>query len=91
LEDFCNILGAGHHLLPHKRQFMRNVFTESVGDLGQCENPSVGFEIRAEECEDIVVLLGDSSALLGESSGIDNAKPLPFVLLFFISFISSIL
>ncbi len=56
---------------------MRNVFTEAIGDLGQCEDPSIGFEIRAEECEDLVVLLGDSNG-----SGVANPCSIVLAVIF---------
>lgn len=57
LEDFCNIVGASHPLLPHQRGFLRNVFDEEVGDLGQCQDRSVGYEMRAEDCVSVVELI----------------------------------
>lgn len=56
LEDMCNIVGAGHSLLPHKRGFLRNVFDEEVGSLGECTNEGEDFVFRAEECFTIVEL-----------------------------------
>ena len=35
---------------------------EEIGDLGECEDPSVGFELRAQECIALPVLLAQQSA-----------------------------
>jgi len=85
LEDLCNIVGATHELLPHKRAFLRNVFTEDVGDLGQCEDPSVGFEIRSEACIALPVLLeARSSASVSSAAA---AFAMVSLLVFMIGFV----
>jgi hypothetical protein len=51
------ILGAMHPLIPHDRIFLRNVFDDPVGDLGECTDPSIGFTLRADQCEDLGAVL----------------------------------
>ena len=79
LEDLCNTLGATHDLLPHKRGFLRNVFAEDIGDLGECLDPSVGFEIRAQECQDLGVLIAKKQEQeKQEQEGLSSAACLNF-------------
>jgi len=59
LEDVCTIVGASHPLIPHTTAFLRDVFTEETGDLGECVDPSLGFDIRADDCVRLPVLLED--------------------------------
>jgi len=58
----CTIVGAGPTLPPHKRVFLRNVFNEEIGDLGQCEDPTIGYVRRDNACIDLVAMNGGSSA-----------------------------
>lgn len=62
LEDMCNLVGAGHPLLPHQRGFLRNVFEEEVGSLGTCPDLDQEFVFRAEECISVVELINEQSA-----------------------------
>ncbi len=51
IQDFCSVVGT---YLPapsnHLRVWFRNVFTEPVGRLGQCTNPSAPLQTPATEC-----------------------------------------
>ncbi|KAL3943646.1 MAG: hypothetical protein SGBAC_002266 [Bacillariaceae sp.] len=48
LEDVCSIIsGTG---FPHQREFFRNVFTEEVGSVGECEEGKPSFTLKADEC-----------------------------------------
>jgi hypothetical protein len=75
LEDFCQVVGANHALIPHKRAFLRNVFEEEVGNIGECnaELESEGFILRSDVCVDIVEVLKESNAAGG-------AKIIPWVM-----------
>eukprot|EP00429_Kryptoperidinium_foliaceum_P031873 CAMPEP_0176143894 /NCGR_PEP_ID=MMETSP0120_2-20121206/73246_1 /TAXON_ID=160619 /ORGANISM="Kryptoperidinium foliaceum, Strain CCMP 1326" /LENGTH=448 /DNA_ID=CAMNT_0017480225 /DNA_START=18 /DNA_END=1364 /DNA_ORIENTATION=- len=52
LQDFCNVVGRENLSVPtpHERSWFRNVFTESVGSLGQCEDPEAPLVPKASEC-----------------------------------------
>lgn len=52
LQDFCQIVGNenGASPVPHQRTWFRNVYTESVGQLGQCEDTSGALITRGTEC-----------------------------------------
>lgn len=56
LEDFCQVVGAEHALIPHKRAFLRNVFDEPTGDIGECtaELEAEGFNLRSDVCVDLL-------------------------------------
>lgn len=36
LQDFCSVVGTENELVPYTRSWIRHVYTEPVGDLGQC-------------------------------------------------------
>ena len=74
LEDVCEIVGHTQKFPPHERKFMRNVFTESVGDLGQCVDGAEAYPLRGEECIVLTVLESSNSNADGSSSGASNAK-----------------
>lgn len=48
LQDFCDVVGTGSGI--HVRVWFRNVFTESIDALGQCENVTAPLESMATEC-----------------------------------------
>jgi hypothetical protein len=48
LQDFCDVVGTGSGI--HVRVWFRNVFTESIDALGQCENATAPLESMATEC-----------------------------------------
>lgn len=52
LQDFCNVVGHENLVVPnpHERAWLRNVFTEPVGSLGQCEDPAAPLATKATEC-----------------------------------------
>ncbi len=52
LQDFCNIVGRQNLDVPtpHQRAWFRNVFTEPVGTVGQCVDPTEPLVPRATEC-----------------------------------------
>jgi len=53
LEDFCDIANRTTDIIPHKRHYMRNVFTESIGQMGldpTCTDPNAPMVSRATAC-----------------------------------------
>lgn len=52
LQDFCTIVGHENKaaLIPHKRAWFRNVYTEAVGGLGQCSHTGDALITKATEC-----------------------------------------
>lgn len=52
LQDFCTIVGHENKaaLIPHKRAWFRNVYTEAVGGLGQCNDTGDTLITKATEC-----------------------------------------
>jgi iron complex transport system substrate-binding protein len=52
LQDFCTIVGNENKAIPmaHQRAWFRNVFTEAVGSLGQCADPSAALITKGTEC-----------------------------------------
>lgn len=91
----CLIVGATHPLVPHERIFLRNVFDEPVGDLGNCTDPSIGFTLRADQCRDLEGVLqaadtaqttaGSSSS--GSASGASVSRVLLLAAAFLLSFL----
>lgn len=56
---------------PHERKLMRNVFTEPVGDLGQCVNGEEAYPMRGDKCISLPVIeLGNSGS---------TSSPLPSI------------
>lgn len=55
---------------PHKRVWFRNVFTEPVGSLGQCEDPAAPLTTKATECVALpaTVCAGSGSSGSGSAS-----------------------
>lgn len=72
LQDVCDMVGHTQQLIPHERKLMRNVFTEPVGDLGQCVLGADAYPWRGVECMSlpVVQLPGGQSA----SSSYDTFK-----------------
>ena len=64
LEDFCQVVGAENALIPHQRAFLRNVFDEPTGDIGDCtaELESKGFLVRSDVCIDLALALKQQSS-----------------------------
>jgi hypothetical protein len=52
LQDFCNLVGHENLAVPnpHQRAWFRNVFTEPIGSLGQCEDPAAPLVTKATTC-----------------------------------------
>ena len=55
LQDFCNIVGRDESASlsissAHQRAWFRNVFTEPVGDVGQCKDVNSPLVPQATEC-----------------------------------------
>lgn len=67
MQDFCQVVGAEHALIPHERAFLRNVSDEEVGDIGECDArlQSEGFILRSDVCVDIVDVLQEQSGSAG--------------------------
>jgi hypothetical protein len=75
----CMIVGAMHPLIPHDRIFLRNVFDEPVGDLGECTDPSIGFTLRADQCEDLGGVLQAVERTTSGASGVSASLGLATV------------
>jgi hypothetical protein len=68
LQDFCTIVGNENKAISmaHQRSIFRNVFTEAVGSLGQCADPSAPLITKGTAC------LALPSDVCGDSSGTDG-------------------
>ena len=52
LQDFCSVVGHEdpNAPVPHERAWFRNVFTEPVGSLGQCDEPLAPLIPKSTKC-----------------------------------------
>jgi hypothetical protein len=62
LQDFCSVVGTENELTPHKRTWIRDVYAEPVGDLGQCTDVDAPLVTKANECVALPAIQGDPSA-----------------------------
>jgi len=70
--DFCDLVGTGVPGSVHKRQWFRNIFTEPIGTVGECNIPdeiNEPYVPKGAQCTPIAD--GDSS-----SSSVEANKPL---------------
>jgi len=66
LQDFCTVVGHENldATVPHVRSWLRNVYTEAMGSLGECEDPSAPLVPKSSECFPVSA---DYCATKGES------------------------
>ena len=59
----CDVVGHMRTVPGHTRKLLRNVFTDPVGDLGQCKEGDQAYPYRADPC--LVLEVSDESASAG--------------------------
>ena len=52
LQDFCSVVRRENRYAPvtHQRAWFRNVFSEPVGSLGQCDDPLAPLVPKSTQC-----------------------------------------
>jgi hypothetical protein len=64
LQDFCSVVGTESESSPHVRSWFRHVYTESVGDLGQCTDVDAPLVTQGSMCTAITADQDDGSSAL---------------------------
>ena len=74
LQDFCNVVGRDESASlsvssTHQRAWFRNVFTEPVGSVGQCEDVNAPLVPQATECMALPTTICEGSKTPTDNSG----------------------
>jgi hypothetical protein len=66
LQDFCSVVGTENELIPHVRSWIRHVYTEPMGDLGQCTDVDAPLVTNGNTCVALPAIQqeGSSAALV---------------------------
>lgn len=62
LQDFCSVVGTENELTPHTRSWIRHVYGDPVGDLGQCTDVDAPLVTKANTCVALPAIQKGSSA-----------------------------